>query len=135
MSLAIISGAVSTHDVSLAATSVKGAFGRMGVQVNAQGIPVTTFASSKYVDELKGLMQADLTLLGYQTTGATYSDPLLYVLDESPVAFVGTAKASCTISFSCNIFSDGMDLVAAFNAGRTMGGRSTGAITGAWVTT
>jgi hypothetical protein len=133
MALEIITGAVTTHDATIGAVSVQCAFAQMGIQINAQGIPATTFCSSKFVEEKKGLIQADLSLVGYTTSGASYSDPLLYVLNESSLAFVGLAKTGCSLSFACNFFTDGMSLNAAFNSGRVLGGRSTGAITGAWV--
>src|SRR5687767_11060191 len=130
MPVEIITGAVTTHDATLATVSVKCAFAQMGVQINAQGIPATTFCSDKFVEERKGMIQADLSLVGYTTSGGVFSDPLLYVLNEDPVAFVGLASTGNSISFDANIFTDGMSLNAAFNSGRVLGGRSTGAITG-----
>jgi hypothetical protein len=71
---------------------------------------------------------------GYGTKGTPYSDPLLYITASSTSSLVLTADTSCTLSGAANAFQDGIDMIAAGNAGRGISWRTAGAWASSWVT-
>lgn len=134
MALSIITGSLATHDVTMGGSSVKCGFGRMAMQIVRSATRSTTFCSSGFVEEIPGEKQGVGSLLGYVVKGVAWADPLVWVNASAPVAMVMTADAGpCTLSANVNVFSDGIDLVAAANSGRNVDFRTTGPVTSAWI--
>lgn len=134
MAFSIITGSLSTIDVSLGGSSVKSGFARLSTQITRAGFPITTFSSGGWVEEITGQKQMTGSIIGYAGKSTTWSDPSVWVTSASAIAFVGTADTSCTISSNINVFSDGIDLVAAGPGSRGVDFRSTASVTTAWTT-
>jgi hypothetical protein len=132
MALAILTGSNTTTDISLGGTSVKCGFGRVAAQIVRGAFRTTTFCSGGWVAEIPGERQLVGSLLGYSIVGVAYADPLIWVTDEDGVAMIITAQTGATITFTANVFSDGLDLVAAANSGRNVDFRSTGTVSTVW---
>jgi hypothetical protein len=132
MALAILTGSNSTTDVSMATVSVKCGFGRVAAQIVRGGFRTTTFCTGGWVAEVPGERQLVGSLLGYTITGVAYADPLIWVTDDDGVAMIITAMTGATLTFTANVFSDGIDLVAAANSGRNVDFRSTGTVSSVW---
>lgn len=133
MALALITGSNANIDISVATISIKCLFARWAMQITAGSTSATTFCSTGWVKEIKGMLQGVGSFAGYTSKGFSASDPLVWVTASSPLAFVGTVDTSCTLSSNINVFSDGVDIVAAANAGRGVDWRTDGAVTSAWV--
>lgn len=133
MALVILNGSLTTIDATLGAASVKCGFGRWLAQIVRGATRATVFCDNGWVNETPGDKQLIGQLDGYATTGTAWSDPLVWVTASATVAFVLTAHTGCTLTFAGNVFSDGVDVVAAANAGRSVGFRSAGVVTSAWV--
>lgn len=134
MAFAVITGSLSTIDVSLGAASVKTGFARFSFQLTRAGFPITTFGSSGWVEEVTGQKQGTGSIIGYAGKSTAWADPSVWVTSATPIAMVATADTSCTISSNINVFSDGIDLVAAGPGSRGVDFRTTAAVTTAWVT-
>jgi hypothetical protein len=132
--MAFLHGSLSAIDVSLAAASIKAAFGRAVVQFVRGSTRRTTFADNGWVNEQPGDKQALFTFDGYSTKGTAWSDPLYYIVQAATIAAVVTADTSCSITSDVNVFGDGIELVAAANAGRSITARSAGPVSTSWVT-
>lgn len=133
MAMSILTGSLSTTDVTLGGASVKCGFGRLSCQFVRQATSSITFCTSGWVAEIPGMKQMIGSLIGYVTKGVAWSDPLVWINSATPVAFVGTADTDCEITASINVFADGVDLVAAANSARGVDFRSTGEVETDWV--
>lgn len=132
MALAILTGTNTNIDVNMNAASVKCGFGRVAAQIVRGGFRTTTFCSGGWISEVPGERQLVGSLLGYTLTGVAYADPLVWVTDDDGVPMIITATTAATLTFTANIFSDGLDLVAAANSGRSVDLRSTGTVSSVW---
>lgn len=135
MAFEILTGSLTSHDITMNAVSVKQAYAQLSVDINAQPIDITTFASTNYVEELKGRIQAGVQMIGYTCVGTAWTNPLVWVTDPASTPFVGLAKTGASLAFNLNVFGDSMSLTAALNSGRVTTGRSTGSITAVWPAT
>jgi hypothetical protein len=133
MAVAILTGSLSTTDINIGAVSVKCGFARVAMQITRGATSSTTFCTSGWVSEVPGMKQGVGSIIGYVTTGAAWSDPLVWVTAAAPVAYILTATTSNTLSGNINVFSDGVDLVAAANSSRGVDFRTDGPVTSAWV--
>lgn len=134
MALGLLHGSLATIDVSLDATSTKCIWGRWFAQFVRGATSITTFCSGGWIEERPGQIQMIGRLDGFASTGTAYSDPLVYITKATPVAFILTADTGKTLTFSGNVFEDSWEVVAAANAGRSIGFRSTGAVVSAGFT-
>lgn len=134
MAFSVITGSLSTTDITMGGTSIKTGFARFSFQLTRAGFPITTFGSAGWVEEICGMLQGAGSIIGYAGKGSTWASPAVWVTSATPIAMVATADTSCTISSNINVFSDGIDLVAAGPGSRGVDFRTTGAVTTAWVT-
>lgn len=133
MALVIITGSNANIALSISNTTIQCAFASFSFTVTRGATSATTFCSSGWVAETPGMKQGIGSLIGYTTKGVAYSDPLVWVTAAAPLPFIGTADTNCTISCNINVFSDGMDLIAAANSARGVSFRSNEAVTSSWV--
>lgn len=134
MALSFLNGSLSTIAVSLGGTAVTCGFGRWLLQIVRGATRRTTFCDTGWVQEQPGDKQGVGQLDGYGTEGTPWSDVLIWITSATVIAFVLTANTGSFLTFSGNVFSDGLEVVAAANVGRGVGFRSTGAIVSTWVT-
>jgi hypothetical protein len=133
MAVVILTGSLSATDISLGGASVKCGFARIACQFTRGSTSSTTFCTSGWVSEIPGMRQAAGSIVGYAVKGVAWADPLVWVTASAPIAAVLTADTGCHIDMNINVFSDGIDLVAAANSSRGVDFRSDGAVTSTWV--
>lgn len=134
MALSLITGSLSTTDISMATVSIKCISAQMALAFSRQSTSATTFCSSGWVEEIPGMKQMSGSIAAFGSKGVAYSDPLVW-FTAGPTAFIGTADTACTLTGNINVFGDGITLVAAANSTRPIDFRSTGAIVSSWTVT
>lgn len=142
--LALLDGTTAATDITIApgtsyiaqgtAISVKGVLGYISHDIVREMFEQTVFSSGGWRQQISGMKQLIGRADGYESKGATYSDPLLYFANNFPCGFVYTADTSCTLTYLGFISRRHSGMKAAGNSEAGFDIASFGAVTSSWTT-
>lgn len=133
MAYALLNGTQATIDLSFMADSAKCIAASWSARIGREFFDQTTFCSGVWVTRQPGRMQLTGTMSGFGSKGGPLSDPLSLMTGTAPIAMVLTADTGCTYTFSGQVGSNDLTMVAAANAIGGMAYESSGTVVTAWV--
>lgn len=144
MALKLLDGTVAAIDIMLAANATVTSIGTatLSIRCIASAVAFTfrrplgqksTFCNTGWTKPTPGPRTMFAVVSGFMSTGASYSDPLVYFTQDFPSAFLFTADTGSTLQGAWMESEDADSLTAFANSGRSMSFESSDAVASTWV--